>query len=168
MYELHKKIDNEEIIKTEIINFTFTAKTQKQNTNLINIYTGSNDFVIWINDKLTCFIDSEVIFEDQNYQIINNEYYTETINNQYYKITDNTEFIRSYQILNIYYDNVTYESTFNIGDNIYCSIITDESNNKSFKLNDNIISLLSYEETNTKISLSYQISDSNYQVIYDK
>ena len=114
LYELHKKIDNEEIIKTEIINFTFTSKTQKQNTNLINIYTGSNDFVIWINDKLTCFIDSEVIFEDQNYQIINNEYYTETINNQYYKITDNTEFIRSYQILNIYYDNVTYESTFNI------------------------------------------------------
>ena len=168
LYELHKKIDNEEIIKTEIINFTFTTKTQKQNTNLINIYTGSNDFVIWINDKLTCFIDSEVIFEDQNYQIINNEYYTETINNQYYKITDNTEFIRSYQILNIYYDNVTYESTFNIGDNIYCSIITDESNNKSFKLNDNIISLLSYEETNTKISLSYQISDANYQVIYDK
>ena len=168
LYELHKKIDNEEIIKTEIINFTFTSKTQKQNTNLINIYTGSNDFVIWINDKLTCFIDSEVIFEDQNYQIINNEYYTETINNQYYKITDNTEFIRSYQILNIYYDNVTYESTFNIGDNIYCSIITDESNNKSFKLNDNIISLLSYEETNTKISLSYQISDANYQVIYDK
>ena len=168
LYELHKKIDNEEIIKTEIINFTFTSKTQKQNTNLINIHTGSNDFVIWINDKLTCFIDSEVIFEDQNYQIINNEYYTETINNQYYKITDNTEFIRSYQILNIYYDNVTYESTFNIGDNIYCSIITDESNNKSFKLNDNIISLLSYEETNTKISLSYQISDANYQVIYDK
>ena len=168
LYELHKKIDNEEIIKTEIINFTFTSKTQKQNTNLINIYTGSNDFVIWINDKLTCFIDSEVIFEDQNYQIINNEYCTETINNQYYKITDNTEFIRSYQILNIYYDNVTYESTFNIGDNIYCSIITDESNNKSFKLNDNIISLLSYEETNTKISLSYQISDANYQVIYDK
>lgn len=168
LYELHKKIDNEEIIKIEIINFTFTTKTQKQNTNLINIYTGSNDFIIWINDKLTCFIDSEVIFEDQNYQIINNEYYTETINNQYYKITDNTEFIRSYQILNIYYDNVTYESTFNIGDNIYCSIITDESNNKSFKLNDNIISLLSYEETNTKISLSYQISDANYQVIYDK
>ena len=87
---------------------------------------------------------------------------------EYYKITDNTEFIRSYQILNIYYDNVTYESTFNIGDNIYCSIITDEANNKSFKLNDNVISLLSYEETNTKISLSYQISDANYQVIYDK
>lgn len=155
-----------------IINFTFTSSTTKQKTKLINIYTGSNDFVIWINedenDKLTCFIDSEVIFEDQNYQIINNEYYTETINNQYYKITDNTEFIRSYQILNIYYDNVTYESTFNINDNVYCSIITDESNNKSFKLNNIINPLLSYEETNTKISLSYQISDANYQVIYDK
>ena len=153
-----------------IINFTFTSSTTKQKTKLINIYTGSNNFVIWINenDKLTCFIDSEVIFEDQSYQIINNEYYTETINNQYYKITDNTEFIRSYQILNIYYDNVTYESTFNINDNVYCSIITDESNNKSFKLNNIINPLLSYEETNTKISLSYQISDANYQVIYDK
>lgn len=155
-----------------IINFTFTSSTTKQKTKLINIYTGSNNFVIWINedenDKLTCFIDSKVIFEDQSYQIINNEYYTETINNQYYKITDNTEFIRSYQILNIYYDNVTYESTFNINDNVYCSIITDESNNKSFKLNNIINPLLSYEETNTKISLSYQISDANYQVIYDK
>lgn len=173
LYELHKVlIDNEETInKTEIINFTFISSTPKQNTNLINIYTGSNNFVIWINkdgdDKLTCFIDSEIIFEDQNYQIINNEYYTKTINNQYYKITDNTEFIRSYQILNIYYDNITYESTFNIGNNIYCSIITDESNNKSFKLN-NIIPLSSYEETNTKISLSYQILHANYQVIYDK
>ena len=102
LFELHKELEGiEEVIKkTELINFTFTSNMQKQNTNLINIYTGSNDFVIWINEdenknnKLTCFIDSEVIFEDQNYQIINNEYYTETINNQYYKITDNTEFIR--------------------------------------------------------------------------
>lgn len=174
LYQLVITTDNISLLENNenIINFTFTSSTTKQKTKLINIYTGSNDFVIWINedenDKLTCFIDSEVIFEDQTYQIINNEYYTETINNQYYKITDNTEFIRSYQILNIYYDNVTYESTFNIEDNIYCSIITDESNNKSFKLNNIINPLLSYEETTTKISLSYQISKANYQVIYDK